>query len=225
MILAAGRGQRMMPLTADCPKPLLPVNGKPLIVYHIENLVAAGITEIVINHAWLGKKIEQQLADGSQFGASIEYSAETDGGLETAGGIVKALPLLAFDNEPFIVINGDIWTDYDLSLLKSRSLGNCLGHLVLVNNPQHNPRGDFILGDNGLVESKHSVKDQTYTFSGIGLYSLQLFTGLEPAKIPLAPILRQYMMTQQISGELYQGCWTDVGTPQRLEQIEQAIRG
>lgn len=212
MILAAGRGERMRPLTDTLPKPLLKVAGKMLIEYHLEKLKAAQITDVVINHAWLGQKIEQALGDGSKYGLSIKYSAEKEA-LETAGGIIKALPLLG--NEPFIVVNGDIFCDYDFSLLPS-SISN-LAYLVLVNNPAHHPAGDFVLNSSGAVASEGEKK---YTFSGIGIYHPDLFKNYTQGKRALAPVLRKAMEAQQVNGEFYQGEWHDVGTPERLNELD-----
>ncbi len=228
MILAAGRGERMRPLTDDIPKPLLAVAGKPLIERHIEALVSAGFTELVINHAWLGKKIEASLGDGSRFGATITYSPEGDKGLETGGGILHALPLLTEGNEnkPFLVVNGDVVTDFDFrSLLPLQqtpfdnfSLNN-LAHLVLVPNPAFHPDGDFSL-EEGLVKNTGNAQ---YTFSGIGLYHPRLFAGIRDSTFPLAPLLRQAMDQGQVSGELYKGLWVDVGTRERLHDAELAL--
>ena len=217
MILAAGRGERMRPLTDDMPKPLLKVGGKMLIEYHLEKLRAANITEVVINHAWLGKKIEQTLGDGSRYGLTIQYSAESEA-LETAGGILNALPLLKGSdnkNDPFIVINGDIFCDYDIATLPSSLSG--LAHLVLVNNPEHNPKGDFELIDNAMVEQAGANKK---TFSGIGVYHPDLFKGYPEGKLALAPVLRKAMVQKSVSGELYQGLWHDIGTPERLAELD-----
>jgi MurNAc alpha-1-phosphate uridylyltransferase len=213
MILAAGRGERMRPLTDTTPKPLLPVCGKPLIAHHIEALARAGITQLVINHAWLGEKIESVLGNGSQYGVRILYSPEYPEALETGGGIFNALPLLG--EEPFIVVNGDVMCDIDYRTLPSHPRG--LAHLVLVPNPEHHPNGDFALQD-GLIRSLGNPK---WTFSGIGVYRPQLFQGCSAGKFPLAPILRNYMDHDQISGEIFAGFWMDVGTPQRLEYLNQ----
>ena len=225
MILAAGLGKRMRPLTNTCPKPLLPLLGKPLLTYHIEKLVELGITDIVINHAYLGQQIVDYINDGSQFGANIQLSAEPVGAYETAGGIIKALPLLTQNaqNQPFIVVNGDIWTDYDFALLP-RQLDNLLAHLVLVNNPPHNLEGDFAINEQNLAVDKDiNAKQQCYTFSGIGVYHPALFDGLvkdgKIGKLPLAPILREAMNKGLVGASLHQGRWTDVGTPQRLQQL------
>ncbi len=215
MILAAGRGERMRPLTDHCPKPLLSVAGKSLIEYHIAALVRAGVSQIVINIAWLGAKIKQQLGDGQHYGVEILYSDEGDQALETAGGIINALPLLG--QEPFILVNGDIWTDYNFSQLPS-TLTNKLAHLVLVENPEHHPQGDFDLDQAGLV-----LDQPAYTYSGIAVYSPALFTNLKQGVRPLSPLLRLAMQQQQVSGECYTGDWWDVGTPQRLTELEAFI--
>lgn len=215
MILAAGRGERMRPLTDHTPKPLLEVAGKPLIVYHLHNLAAAGIREIVINHAHLGHRIEAALGDGSAYGVSIRYSAE-DTALETGGGILRALSLLGDD--PFVVINGDVWTDFPFASLRDK--GERLAHLVLVNNPQHHPRGDFSL-EHGRVRV-HG--DHRLTFSGIGVYRSALFTGCVPGAFPLAPLLRNAIARDEVSGEHYQGKWWDIGTPERLQALDTSLR-
>lgn len=217
MILAAGLGTRMRPLTLHTPKPLLEVGGKPLIVWHIEALVRAGVMKIVINTAWLGEKLLEALGDGSQFGVEILWSHE-DEPLETAGGIQKALPLLG--SEPFILVNGDIWTRFDLSPLVNKSLGADLGHLVLVTNPPQHPNGDFAL-ENGRIAQTGVEK---LTFAGISLLSPKLFASLPAGKAPLAPILRQAMDAGQISGECLHTHWVDVGTIERLAELDQQIR-
>ncbi|WP_455211529.1 N-acetylmuramate alpha-1-phosphate uridylyltransferase MurU [Kaarinaea lacus] len=213
MILAAGRGERMRPLTDKTPKPLLNVCGKPLIAHHIEALASAGIRELVINHAWLGKQIEASLGDGSRYGVRIQYSPEYPEALETGGGIFQALPLLG--DQPFIVVNGDVMCDMDYRSLPSEPNG--LAHLVLVPNPEHNPSGDFAL-ENHLIRSDGHTK---LTFSGIGVYRPQLFDGCRPGKFPLAPILRHVMAENQVSGAIHQGFWMDVGTPERLNELNQ----
>ena len=222
MILAAGRGERMRPLTDHTPKPLLPVGGKALIEYHIENLVRAGIRELVINHAWLGEKIEQAVGDGSRYQARITYSAEGEA-LETAGGIVKALPLLG--DQPFLVVNGDIFTDLDFATLPatlpstSPRHPEILAYLVLVDNPPQHPQGDFHLqGQQVLAQGEPRL-----TYSGIGIYHPRLFAGCAPGKAPLAPLLRQAMALGQVSGSHYRGAWTDVGTPQRLAELDRSL--
>jgi MurNAc alpha-1-phosphate uridylyltransferase len=213
MILAAGRGVRMRPLTDTMPKPLLEVRGKALIVRTIESLVRAGIRDVVINHAHLGDLIESALGDGSRFGAVIRYSREADA-LESAGGIANALHLLGED--PFVVVNGDILCDFDFSTLAGRSLGKHLAHLVLVANPPHHPRGDFSLEDTQVVDEGKPA----WTFSGIGLYRPELFTGIRPgSKGQLAPLLRAAMARRLVSGEVHRGVWHDVGTPERLAAL------
>jgi N-acetyl-alpha-D-muramate 1-phosphate uridylyltransferase len=215
MILAAGRGERMRPLTDDLPKPLLEVGGKMLIEYQLEKCKAAGITDVVINHAWLGEKIEQALGDGTRYGLKIQYSAEGEA-LETAGGIIHALPLLG--DAPFVVINGDIFCDYDISGLPMTLSG--LAHLVLVNNPSHHPQGDFALsGSNKVTETG---KDKL-TFSGIGVYHPDLFKAYPEGKRALAPVLRQAMQQARVTGEYFQGEWYDIGTPERLHQLDLSL--
>lgn len=214
MILAAGRGERMRPLTDVLPKPLLEVCGKPLIEYHIEKLADAGVKRLVVNHAWLGEKIEQRLGGGKQFGVDIHYSAEGQA-LETAGGIVKALPLLcptAQDNE-FIVINGDVFSDFDVRLLPDE-LEHSIAHLVMVDNPDHNPDGDF-----GIQNGTLTTTAPKLTFSGIAVYNRRFFDGLKTEKKPLAPLLRKFIEQQQVTGQKHRGIWCDVGTPERLQQL------
>lgn len=213
MILAAGRGERMRPLTDHTPKPLLKVRGKPLIVWHLERLVAAGFHEVVINHAHLGKQIEEALGNGREWGLSITYSPEAVA-LETAGGIVKALPLLG--DAPFLVVNADVFTDIDFAVLKNVLGNHRLAHLVLIDNPPQHPQGDFAL-DGEMVRLEGPCMR---TFSGVAVYSPRLFEGL-PAAVPvkLAPLLRQAIDNGEVSGEYYRGIWHDVGTPQRLEAL------
>jgi len=219
MILAAGRGVRMRPLTDTTPKSLLAAGGKPLIVWQLEKLARAGIAEVVINHAHLGHLIEAALGDGSRFGVSIRYSRELEA-LETAGGIALALPLLGAD--PFMVINADIYTDYDFSVLARADLQVGLAHLVLVDNPPQHPRGDFAL-EAGRV---HESGKRLLTFSGIGVYAPRLFSGIPPnAKVPLAPILRKAMAAERVSGEHYRGRWHDIGTAERLQALDAELRG
>jgi len=217
MILAAGLGNRMRPLTNHTPKPLLEVAGKPLIVYHIEKLADAGFEEIIINIAHLGFMIPKALGDGSRWGVKISYSDEQEeGALESAGGIVKALPLLG--DEPFLVVNGDVWCDYRFDA--DFDLKDDLAHLVLVHNPDHNTKGDFTL-KNGRVLNDGVCK---HTFSGIGYYSPMLFRSLAYGPAPLALLLREAMRREKVSGELYEGEWRDIGTPQRLEEINTTFR-
>lgn len=222
MILAAGRGERMRPLTDHCPKPLLAVDGKPLIEHHIVKLAAIGITDIVINYAWLGDKIRHYLQDGKQWGVNIIYSDESSGALETAGGIKKALPLLG--EAPFLVVNGDIYTDFDFNQLPELS-ADVDAHLWLVNNPEHNPQGDFALSDGKLVNKALENKDKCFTFSGIALYRPQFFhqSSLNTSVQPLAPMLRAAADQQKISATLLDNLWVDVGTPQRLSDLNKSL--
>lgn len=218
MILAAGLGNRMRPLTLTTPKPLLAVGGKPLIVWHIEALKKVGITEIVINAAWLKEKLVEQLGDGTQFGVNITWSLE-DEGLETAGGIIQALPFLG--DEPFLVVNGDVWTRFDFADILEIDLHDHLAHLVLVDNPPQHPQGDFVLQDNKVFDR---ITDQTaFTFSGISVLSPKLFADLEQGKRPLAPLLRDAMSKGQISGQKMSAVWVDVGTPERLTELDHKI--
>lgn len=214
-ILAAGRGERMRPLTDTTPKPLLPVAGRALIEHHLLALAAADIRDIVINTAWLGERIQATLGDGARFGVRIRYSHEPEGALETAGGIINALPLLG--DEPFVVVNADIWTDYDFSRLPPAPDG--LAHLVLVDNPPQHPHGDFALQAGRVLERG----DRQLTYSGIGVYQPHLFEGLQPGVRPLAPLLREAMAQGQVSGEHYSGRWFDIGTPERLRQLDREL--
>ena len=222
MILAAGRGERMRPLTDHTPKPLLQVGGKPLIVWHIERLAAAGYTRIVINHAHLGAQIESALGNGAAWGVSIAYSREATA-LETAGGIATALPLI--DAEIFPVVNGDVFVEYDfLQLAAPMHLVASDGakmHLVLVDNPSQHPQGDFVLRGGRVVEGD----GDKLTFSGIGVYRRTLFAEVPPhTKAPLVPLLRAAIAAGQASGEHYHGRWVDVGTPERLQQLDEILR-
>lgn len=226
MILAAGLGTRMRPLTDHLPKPLLEVGGKPLIVWHIEALARAGITELVINTAWLGEKLEAALGDGQRYGVSIHWSHEGEP-LETAGGLIKALPLLG--TEPFVVINGDIWLRYRLDLLRERFSGMTRrAHLVLVDNPAHNPRGDFALeADRITVSTTLRVANDgeyRFTFAGLSVLHPDLFSGLPEGKRALAPLLREAITAGDVTGEYFSGPWVDVGTPERLAELDQQIR-
>ncbi len=221
MILAAGRGERMRPLTDHTPKPLLEVGGKPLIVWHIERLVRAGITELIINHAHLGAQLELALGDGSRYGAHIQYSAEREA-LETAGGIAFALALLG--DQPFAVVNGDVYCDYDFAHLPKfadeMQLYQDNIHLVLVDNPSHHPNGDF-----GLHAQRVTDTIPKLTFSGIGLYQPALFSHIRRGtKAPLAPLLREQIALGKVSGEHHRGTWVDVGTPQRLSELDAQLR-
>lgn len=216
MILAAGRGERMRPLTDLMPKPLLEAGGKPLIVHLIEALVRGGIRDLAVNHAHLGQQIVDYLGDGARYGARVRYSDESDGVLETGGGILRALPLI--ESDPFLVVNGDIWTDFPFAHLPRQLNG--LAHLVLVDNPPHHPEGDFVL--NG--QSVAAAGDPRHTFSGIGVYRRALFADCRPGRFQLAPLLRAAMARGQVTGELYRGRWVDVGTPQRLEELDRDLR-
>jgi len=230
MILAAGRGERMRPLTDTCPKPLLQAGGRPLIVWHIEALVRAGFTDIVINNAHLGHMIEAALGDGKQWGAHISYSTETEA-LETAGGIANALHLLApssSSHTPFLVVNGDIACDVDFAPLRitaeEMAANNRLAHLLMVPNPAHNPKGDFVLRDNTISEDETGQRPRL-TFTGIGLYRTELFAHIPSGeKAKLAPLLRAAMRRNQVSGELFAGRWMDIGTPERLTELDRMLR-
>lgn len=215
MILAAGRGERMQPLTNTTPKPLLKVAGKPLIAYCIENLVTAGFTQLVINLSHLGQQIQAYCGDGSQWGAEISYSDEGETALETAGGIAYALPLLG--HQPFLVINADIICDYPLAELRNKSFD--LAHLVLIDNPPHHPEGDFSLTQGLLSETG----DEKFTFSGIGIYHPDLFKDIAFGSLKLRPVLNQAMEEKRISGEKFNGLWMDIGTPERLSEIEAVL--
>ncbi|MBC8518847.1 MAG: nucleotidyltransferase family protein [Gammaproteobacteria bacterium] len=225
MILAAGRGKRMRPLTDKIPKPLLKVRGRPLIEYHIEGLVAVGVRDIVINHGWLGGQIPQHLGDGSRFGADIQYSSEPPEALETGGGLVQALPLLG--GEPFIVVNGDIFTDYDFGQLTGHEMGGqvsgVLAHLVLVDNPPHHGRGDFVLEDDRVTGYGAVDVEPQLTYSGIAIFHPQLFDGIKCGRFPLAPILFDAVERGVVSGEHHKGRWSDVGTPERLHLVESEL--
>ena len=221
MILAAGLGNRMRPLTLHTPKPLLEVGEKPLIVWHIEKLQKIGVTEIVINTAWLGEKLANALGDGSQFGVKILWSHEGEG-LETAGGIINALPLLG--DEPFILVNGDVWTTMDFASLLDVQLGEQQAHLVLVENPPQHLKGDFILSNGLAYTFEQEQLGEALTYSGIAVLHPRMIVGLENGKRPLAPLLKQAMQQQQVSAEKLQGIWVDVGTPERLEQLDQQIK-
>lgn len=222
MILAAGKGERMRPLTLHTPKPLLPVGGMPLIEHHVRALAAAGFTELVINHAWLGQQIEDYLGDGARFGVSIAFSAEGEP-LETGGGIHRALPLLGA--APFLLVNGDVWTDYPFADLRRPLDGLAhggLAHLVLVDNPAHHPEGDF-----RLVDGRVGVRDDQpgLTYSGIAVLDPALFAGCRPGAFKLAPLLRDAMALGQVGGEHYRGRWVDVGTRERLAEAERLLTG
>lgn len=226
MILAAGRGERMRPLTDHTPKPLLQVGGKPLIVWHLENLAKSGFKEVVINHAYLGNQIETALGDGSQWGLHIQYSPEAMA-LETAGGIANALPLLTESGhkvEPFLVVNGDIFTGIDFATINLPQ--NRWAHLVLIDNPPQHPQGDFSI-QNGLLSNnvEPDATNRMLTFSGVGVYHPSLFAEIqhnESAK--LAPLLREAIDENKATAEYYQGVWHDIGTPERLRALNETIQ-
>ena len=215
MILAAGRGERMRPLTDDTPKSLLRIGGQTLIEHHIHALSQAGIAELVINHAYLGEQIVEALGDGDAYGVSIRYSPETPAALETGGGIYNALPLLG--DAPFIVMNADIWTDYRFDNLPQAPAG--LAHLVMVDNPEHHPGGDFSLSNGQLSQQGPCM----LTFSGIGVYRPELFADCTPGAFPLGPLLRAAMDREEVSGEQYHGRWFDIGTPERLAAVNDVV--
>lgn len=220
MILAAGRGERMKPLTDTCPKPLLEVGGKALIEYHLEKLSAIGVRDVVINHAWLGEKIIQRLGDGSRWDLNILYSAESDGALETAGGIKQAMSLLLVDDSPFLVVNGDVYTDFDYRNLPEFS-SEVLAHLWLVENPEHNPKGDFGLREGKLVNHASEM----YTFSGIAMYRPAFFEQIAERTVnKLAPLIRSFAEQQQVTASLLTKRWVDVGTPERLAQLNSELQ-
>jgi MurNAc alpha-1-phosphate uridylyltransferase len=228
MLLAAGRGERMRPLTDHTPKPLLEVGGKPLVVWHIEKLVRAGVTELVINYAHLGTQIEAALGDGSRFGAHIQYSPEARA-LETAGGIANALPLLG--GEPFAVINSDIYCDYDFMHLAVQAAAlqasGDAAHLVLVDNPPHHPNGDFLLREGRLLPTngqRLATSGSKLTFSGIGIYQPSLFKDIpRGSTAPLAPLLRAQITLGKVGGEHHRSLWVDVGTPERLAELDSQV--
>lgn len=227
MILAAGLGNRMRPLTLTTPKPLLAVGDKPLIVWHIEKLKKIGITDIVINTAWLAEKLVEHLGDGSQFGVNILWSHEGEG-LETAGGIINALPLLG--DEPFLLVNGDVWTEIDFAdllqpeLLSSIQSQQVLAHLMLVDNPPQHLAGDFCYYNGKAYLHSQFEQGENLTFSGVSLLSPQLFVGLEAGKRPLAPLLKEAMQQEKVSATKATQRWVDVGTPERLQQLDEQIR-
>lgn len=222
MILAAGKGERMRPLTDLTPKPMLPVVGKPLIEYHLERLVQAGFRELVINVSWLGEQIEDCLGDGSRWGCHISWSREPEP-LETAGGIARALPLLG--EEPFVLINGDIWIDYPLEKFQHKALpGGSLAHLVLVDNPPHHPDGDFLLAADACLRPPREVGVSAFTYAGLALYHPRFFEGVAPNKLPLLPLLESGMEQSIVTGEYFAGRWLDLGTPERLAELDAHVR-
>lgn len=220
MILAAGLGKRMRPLTTNVPKPLLKVGDKTLIEYQIERLMAGGITSIVINHFYLGSMIEEALGDGSRFGIEISYSKEAVR-LETAGGIIKALPQL--EDDCFIIVNADVWTDFDFSKLEPVDGKNWLAHLVLVKNAEHHPLGDFYVDNGGRVHEDPSTPDGRLTFSGISVLHKNLFSGYPIQPRSVIPLLKDAMTHDRVSGEVHTGLWIDVGTPKRLRELSALV--
>jgi len=224
MILAAGFGERLRPLTETTPKPLLQVGGKPLIQYHIENLANAGVREIVVNTSWLGEMIEAYLGDGSRFGVEIFWSRE-NAPLETGGGIRRALPYLG--GEPFLVVNGDVWTDYPLeSLVETEWSSEIDAHLVLIPNPPFKATGDFSLSANGLI-GYPCEGEKSYTFSGVSIMRPEIFALFPSAseKFPLRNVLESSIRASSVSGELFEGTWWDVGTVDRLEMLNTLLAG
>lgn len=224
MILAAGKGTRLRPLTLETPKPLVEVGGQPLIVWHIKALQAAGITDITINVSWLADKLMQALGDGAEYGVKLHWSVEDDEPLETAGGIFNALQTGKLQDAPFILVNSDVWTTYDFAQLHDYTLGpDQLAHLLLIDNPEHNNGGDFAI-NNGLASEQPIADADKYTFAGISVVSARLVDGLvsgQPA--PLAPLLKQAMLKFQITAEVIKDNWIDVGTPERLTQVNEFI--
>jgi N-acetyl-alpha-D-muramate 1-phosphate uridylyltransferase len=214
MILAAGRGERMRPFTDREPKPLLRVGGKRLIEYHLERLAAGGFRDVIINTAWLGDTIEAALGSGARYGLSITYSHERPDALETGGGIFNALPLLG--SAPFLIVNGDVWTDMDLGVLRHAPPDNSLAHLVLVANPPQHARGDFLLDDGQLSEGP----GLRHTYSGVGIYRPELFASCEAGKFPLLPLLRKAIVQRALTGQLHTGRWYDIGTIERLQLLD-----
>lgn len=219
MLLAAGKGTRMMPLTADTPKPLLEAGGRSLIAHQIVKLAQQGFTDLVINHAWHGKRLEQALGDGSSLGVSIAWSRENEP-LETAGGIIKALPLLG--SEAFLVVNADVWTDYPFARLRNALKPGNLVHLVLVANPAHHPGGDFSLGEAGRLQLPAAALT-SFTYSGIGVFHPRLFAGIAGPVYPLLPLLKKAIASGQASGEYFGGEWLDIGTPERLGALDSRL--
>jgi MurNAc alpha-1-phosphate uridylyltransferase len=213
MLLAAGRGERLRPITDTLPKPLVEIAGKPLIVYHLEALVRAKVRDVVINLSWLGEKIRAALGDGSRYGVRIAYSEEGPVPLETGGGIHRALPLLG--PEPFLVVNADVWTDMDLGRLEALDEG-ADARLMLAPNPPHHSRGDFGLEGDFVVEREAD----RFTYTGIGVYRPEFFEGCTPGKFPLLPLLRRAIAARRLRGEVYRGEWLDIGSPDRLAWLD-----
>lgn len=218
MILAAGRGERLRPLTDNIPKPLVRVGDHALIEWHIQRLVSAQVTQIVINLSHLGDQIQSCLGNGERYGAQLTYSLEPEPALETAGGIIQALAALG--SEPFIVVNGDIWTDYPFSRLALAAPIKALAHLVMVDNPEHHPQGDFVLHAGKLLANDHEPR---LTYSGIAVYRPEFFADCKPGRQALAPLLKQHMSAGKVTGEYYQGQWHDIGTIERLQSIRELV--
>jgi MurNAc alpha-1-phosphate uridylyltransferase len=232
LILAAGRGERMRPLTTHTPKPLLSAGGKPLIVWQLERLAAIGVRDVVINTAWLASQFPRVLGDGSSWGVRVQYSHEGDEPLETGGGMLHALPRLGDD--PFLVVNGDIWCDFDLSRLALAD--DRVAQLVLVDNPAHHPRGDFVLGDDGRAGDTDAPGATRLTYAGIGVYRPAMLdrwrervgdsagAASTPPRFPLLPLLRAAMREGRVDALHHRGRWTDVGTPERLATLDAELR-
>jgi MurNAc alpha-1-phosphate uridylyltransferase len=218
MILAAGRGERMRPLTDRTPKPLLTAGGKPLVRYHIEKLAAAGFERIVINLAWKGSMLREAVGDGSSYGVAIEYSDEGEHALETGGGIFRALPRLG--PAPFLVVSGDIWSDFDYASVLSRPAPGDVAHFVLAPNPDFHERGDFGLSGERLLEDA----SERYTYANIGVFDPEFFAGARDGRFPLGPLMFEWIRRGRVSGELYRGRWRNVGTPAQLQQLDEEIR-
>jgi len=225
ILLAAGRGERMRPLTDHIPKPLVKVAGKALIEHHLSSLVEAGVEEVVINYAHLGEQIIAALGDGSRYGLSIHYSSEAGGALETAGGILQALPLLCSDCDDFIVVNTDVWTDYHLKALVNKELGDNLAHLVMIDTPDFKSHGDFYLQHSSTSHGQVALQapGELLTFSGLSVLSKHLFAGLEPGRLPLLPLLQKAIEAGRVIGEYYAGDWEDVGTIERFELLNSRL--
>ena len=217
MVLAAGRGERLKPLTDTTAKPLVPVGGEPLVARHLRALAAAGVRDVVMNVAWLADQVTAALGDGGRWGVRIAYSREPWPALETGGGIFRALPLLG--DAPFLLVNGDVWTDVDLAAL--RLPAGMLAHLVLVPNPDHNPAGDFAL-EGGRVLASGGGR---LTYSGVAVLDPALFTGCRPGRFPLAPLLRDAARAGRVTGQVHRGAWLDVGTPERLQALREQVAG
>jgi MurNAc alpha-1-phosphate uridylyltransferase len=217
MLLAAGRGERLRPLTDLTPKPLLEVRGKPLIVWHLEALARAGVRDVVINLSWLGARIRAAVGEGGRFGLTIHYSDEPAAPLEAGGGIFQALPLLGA--APFLVVNSDTYTDIDFTRLTIAPAA--LAQLVLVPNPEHHPRGDFALQDGEVLETGET----RYTYAGIGVYRPELFAGCSAGRFPLLPVLRRAIAARRLRGDLFRGQWVDVGSAERLAALNSGATG